>query len=118
MNLVSIETAAEQLLITSGLQESYGNSHYNSLHSLVLRGHLIPTQDKTFWWTSGSEASRGRWTWTATGRELNYTNWDSVHKEPKKKDNSKHGVVMTWYIQRVIWIVDPVTKEFFPLCEK
>ncbi len=43
MSLVSIETAAEQLLVTSGLPKFTGNSHKNSLHSLVLTGHPIPS---------------------------------------------------------------------------
>jgi hypothetical protein len=43
MNLVSIETAEEQLLVASGLTKLDGNSHNNCLHSLVLSGLLIPS---------------------------------------------------------------------------
>jgi len=96
MNLVSIETAAEQLLIASGLPIDEGIAK---------------------WWTSGSEASGDRWTWTATGRDLNYTNWDDA--EPNKIDNSKQGVAFTSYEDRWSnWAVYPVTDNYYPVCEK
>jgi len=95
MNLVSIETAAEQLLVASGLPK---------------------LDDTTLWWTSGSDAS-GVWTWTATGRDLNYTNW--YHGEPKKIDNSAHAVGMRFGNDITpFWFVYPLKKEEFPLCEK
>ncbi len=46
MNLVSIETAEEQLLVASGLPKFDGNSHENCLFSLVLSGHLIPSNTR------------------------------------------------------------------------
>jgi hypothetical protein len=46
MNLVSIETAEEQLLVASGLTKLDGNSHNNPFHSLVLSTHLIPSNTR------------------------------------------------------------------------
>jgi hypothetical protein len=48
---------------------------------------------------------------------MNYTNW--AVDEPKKIDNSKCGVVMTFREDIVPdWLVYPMSKEYYPLCEK
>jgi len=96
MNLVSIETAAEQLLVASGLPKFDGGT--------------------TWWWTSGLEAS-GVWTWTATGGAMNYTNW--AVDEPIKADNSAQAVGMRFEDDITpFWFVYPFRIKLSPLCEK
>jgi hypothetical protein len=49
---------------------------------------------------------------------MNYTNW--AVDEPKKVDNSAHAVGIWRFGDDTtpFWLVYPLKKEYFPLCEK
>jgi hypothetical protein len=48
---------------------------------------------------------------------MNYTSWG--YNEPKKEDSSPHAVVMDFFDDETpLWFGSPVTRGFFPLCEK
>ena len=109
MKLVSIESAAERFIVASFLPKSDGNLYKSSTH---LHIRLFGFVTETYWWTSGSEEGDGTWKWAVSELAMTYTNW--APGEPRKVDSTEHAVAML----DDKWSIWPVSREYFPICEK
>jgi len=93
MQLVSFETKEEE----TAIENTWTNADLS-----------------VYYWTSGSdEGHEGRWVWTSTGKQLNYTNW---HQAAPNNDGPEHYLHKN-YDRTSKWNDIPVTTTMYAICE-
>ena len=116
MQLVSFETKEEETAIENTWTNGKLLVHFLNITFDFMNYYLSKADLSVYYWTSGSdEGHEGRWVWTSTGKQLNYTNWNTG--QPDNYMGRGEHYLHKNFVRTSKWNDVPVTTTMYAICE-